>query len=234
MVGKVNTKKKQKGSFAKEITDLGKILSGEMALKKKEEEILKMKKKAIQEQKKKIRDGLKSGDVKLEDLKKNKKVVQKIKLFEWESPIRVPFSFEMKNFLVIVAVCLLFILFLAVLGHYVLMFAIMSLLFFIYVAGTTKPVKVKHTITAKGIETMGVLYEWYVLENFFFTKKKGKYILLLDTKLRLPSQLFILCSKKEMTTIFLLLQDQLLYKDVKKQSSLEKMNFGEYISLEEL
>ena len=225
---------KKKSTVSKEITDLGKILSGEMALKEKEEEILKMKKKAIERQKKKIREGLKSGDVKVKDLKKNKKVVQKIKLFEWESPIRVPFAFEIKSFLVIVALCLFFILFLAILGHYLLMFAIIALLFLIYVAGTTKPINVKHQITARGVETLDTLYEWYMLENFYFTKKKGHHILLLETKLRFPGQLFIIIEKKDMETIFLLLQDQLLYKDIKKQSSWEKMNFGEYIPLEKL
>jgi hypothetical protein len=227
-------KKEKSTVVSKEISDLGKILSGEMALKEKEEEILKLKKKAIEEQKKKIRDGLKSGEVKVKDLKKNKKVVQKIKLFEWESPVRVPFNFEMKNFLVVVAFCLLFILFLAILGHYVLMFAIISLLFLIYVSGTTKPVDVKHTITARGIESLDVLYEWYVLENFFFTEKKGHHLLIVETSLRLPAKLLMLVDKKDIETIFLLLQDQLLYKDVKKQSSWEKMNFGEYIPLEKI
>ena len=225
---------KKKSSVSKEIMDLGKILSGEMALKEKEEEILKLKKKAIEEQKKKIRKGLKSGEVKVKDLKKNKKVVQKIKLFEWESPIRVPFAFEMKSFFLIVALCLFFILFLAILGHYLLMFAIIALLFLIYVSGTTKPVDVKHQITARGIESLDVLYEWYMLDNFYFTKKKDNYILILETNLRFPSQLFILIDKKDISTIFLLLQDQLLYKDIKKQSSWEKMNNGEYIPLEKL
>lgn len=225
---------KKKSVASKEITDLGKILSGEMALKEKEEEILRLKKKAIEKQKKKIKEGLKSGDVKVKDLKKNKKVVQKIKLFEWESPIRVPFAFEMNSFLIIVALCLFFILFLAILGHYLLMFAIIALLFLIYVSGTTKPVDVKHQITARGIESLDVLYEWYMLDNFYFTKKKDNYILILETNLRFPSQLFILIDKKDIETIFLLLQDQLLYKDIKKQSSWEKMNNGEYIPLEKL
>ena len=223
-----------KNVVSKELSDLGKILSGEMALKEKEEEILKLKKKAIEEQRKKIKDGLKSGDVKMKDLKKNKKVVQKIKLFEWESPIRVPFNFEMKNFLIVVAVCLLFILFLAILGHYILMFAIISFLFLVYVAGTTKPVDVKHTITAKGVETLDVLYEWYMLDTFYFTKKKGHHLLILDTNLRFPAQLFLIIKKREMLTIFLLLQDQLLYKDVKKQNSWNKINLGEYIPLEKI
>jgi hypothetical protein len=34
--------------------------------------------------------------------------------------------------------------------------------------------------------------------------------------------------------IFLLLQEYVLYKDVRKQGRLEKMSFGEYIPLEEV
>ncbi len=226
--------KKEKRLVGKEISDLSKILSGEMALKEKEEEILKLKKKAIEEQKKKIREGLKSGVIKVEDFKKNKKIVQKIKLFEWESPVRVPFDFEMKNFLIIVAICLFFVLFLAVLGHYLLMFAIISFLFLVYATGTTKPIKVKHSITARGVETLDTLYDWYLLDNFFFTKKKGHYILIIETALRFPAQLFLLINKKEMETTFLLLQDQLLYKDVKNQSTWQKINFGEFIPLEKI
>jgi hypothetical protein len=226
--------KKKDSAVEKEISDLGKILSGEMILREKKEEILKLKKKAIVEQKKKLADGLKSGKIKIKDFKKNQEIVQKIKLFEWESPIRVPFSFEMKNFLIVVAVCLAFILFLAILGHYALMFAIISLLFLIYVAGTTKPIKVKHSITARGVETLDVLYEWYQLETFFFTVKKGQNILAIDTNLRVPSRLLILIDKKDRATIFLLLQDQLLYRDIKKEGKIEKVTLGEYIPLEKI
>jgi hypothetical protein len=73
-----------------------------------------------------------------------------------------------------------------------------------------------------------------MLDNFYFTKKKGHHLLILETNLRFPAQLFLIIKKKEMATIFLLLQDQLLYKDIKKQSSWHKINIGEYISLEKL
>lgn len=227
-------KNKREDVIDKEIKDLGEILSGEMLLREKKEEIIKAKKKALQEQKKKINEGIKKGSIKIRDLNKNKKVVQKIKLFEWEAPVRVPFQFDKKNFLFVLAACLLFILYLAILGHYGLMFAIISLLFLIYVAGTTKPVDIKHHITAKGIETMNVLYEWYTLESFFFTKKKDQHILVVETNLRMPSRLIILTNKKDLDTIFLLLQDQLLYKDIKKQSKIDILNIGEYIPLEKI
>ncbi len=234
MSKKKKKQKDQETQIDKEVKDLGNILSGEMALREKKEEILKEKKKAIEQQKKRIEKGLKDGSLKIKELEKNKKVVQKINLFEWEAPIRVPFQFEKRNFLLVVALCLLFIFYLAIVEQYLLMFAIIALLFLIYVAGTTKPVNVNHKITARGVETMNVLYEWYQLESFFFTKKKGEELLIIETNLRLPSRLIMLVGEKNRDSIFLLLQDQLLYKDIKKQHFLDKISIGEYIPLEEL
>ena len=234
MSKKKNKNRDEENQVEMEVKDLGKVLSGEMALREKQEEIQKEKKKAIDKQKKYINEGLKDGSLRIKELKKNNKVVQKLNLFEWEAPIRVPFQFEKKNFLMVLAVCLLFIFYLALVEKYLLMFAIIALLFFIYVAGTTKPVNVTHKITARGVETMNVLYEWYQLENFFFTKKKDEQLLIIETNLRLPSRLIILVGEKNRDNIFLLLQDQLLYKDIKKQNLLDTLTIGEYIPLEEL
>jgi hypothetical protein len=44
----------------------------------------------------------------------------------------------------------------------------------------------------------------------------------------------MLLDEEDRLPIFLLLQEYVLYKDVKKQSRLEKMNLGEYIPLEEV
>ncbi len=226
---------KKKTTFIdKEVKDLNKILSGQMALKEKKEEILKAKKEAIKKQRELLNKGIESGDVKVEGFRQNKKIVQKIKLFEWSSPIRVAFNFEKKNFLIVVSLCLIFIFYLAILGNYILMFAIISFLFLIYVAGTTKPVNVTHSITARGVETMDILYEWYVLESFFFTKKKNQHILVLETNLRFPNRLILLFKKKDKDSLFLLLQDQVLYKDIKNQNFTEKLSLGEYIPLEKV
>jgi len=114
------------------------------------------------------------------------------------------------------------------------MAALISLLFFIYVVFSTKPEKVKHRITARGIEFGDKLYDWYMLKDFYFTKKKEQNFLLVDTKLRFPPALVILLDEEDRLPIFLLLQEYVLYKDIKKQKRFEKMSFGEYIPLDKV
>ena len=66
-----------------EIQEIAKILSGEMALRKKEEAIKKAKIKAVKEQKDKRRKDIIDGSIELEkDAVQEKKVVQNIKLYE--------------------------------------------------------------------------------------------------------------------------------------------------------
>jgi hypothetical protein len=219
-------------------SDLGKIaeiISGEMALKKKEEKLKKMKKEAIENQKNRKREDIVQENVKLEDNPSQpKKVVQNIKLFEWEAPERYEYSFDDKSFILIVVISLVLILFLAILNKYFLMATLISLLFFLYVVFSTKPMRVKHKITARGIDFDNKLYEWYTLDNFYFTKRNKQNFLIVNTKLRFPVTLTMLLDEKDRLPIFLLLQEYVLYKDIKKQDKLEKMSWGEYIPLEKV
>ena len=56
----------------------------------------------------------------------------------------------------------------------------------------------------------------------------------MDTKLRSPKRLLLLLSKEEVSVLFVLLQDKLVYKEIKKQSWIEKQNYGEYIKLDDI
>jgi hypothetical protein len=224
-------KKKEKN----DLENIFEIISGEKSLREKEEKIAKMKKKAISEEKDKRRKKIVEGEVGLEkDPVQDRKVVQNIKLFEWSAPDRYQFKFNNRGFMIVVVLSLLFALLLAVLGNYLLMAAIMSMLFLLYIAGTTKPVKVKHKITARGIETGGKLYEWYMLESFFFSRRDKTYLLIVQTKLNFPRILIFLLPSKDKDALFVLFQDKLLYEDFEKWSWIDKMNYGEYIPLEEL
>lgn len=216
-----------------DFSELAKVLTGEMSLRKKEEEAKRLKELAIKRHKQKMRSGVEEGDIVL-DKATEKTVIQKIDLFEWEAPIRTSFNFDMKVFVGIVILSLIFILFLAILGNYPLMFAIIALLFFIYVAGTTEPIKVTHKITTQGIETTDKLYEWFMLDKFWFANKNGQNLLIVSTKLRAPANLIMLLDEKDRAAIFVLLQDTLLYRDVKKLGRVEQLTFGEYIPMEEV
>lgn len=229
--------KTKNNKFQNELEQLSQIISGEVGLRKREESIKKAKEEAVENQKNIRRKNIVKGKTKLEKdpiLENEKTVVQNIKLFEWEAPDRYEFKFNNKPFLIIVILSLFFILLLAILQNYFLMGSVIALLFVIYVFGTTKPQIVKHKITARGFDTGGKLYEWFLLKNFYFTKKDKQLMLLVETSLRLPAMLMFLVNEKDKEAIFVLLQEKLLYKDIRKQGRLEKMNYGEYIPLEKI
>jgi hypothetical protein len=224
-VKKVNPEEKN------EFDKLLDIVSGEKTLREKQEKIKKAKIEAKKAQKQKRREEIVNEEVKLEeDVVPKQKVVQNIKLFEWTAPDRTPVKFEKKSFLIVIVMTLLFSLYLAIMKHYLLMVAIMSVLFLLYVAGTTKP----HKITARGIDTGAKLYEWFMLKSFYFTKKDDQILLLVETNLNFPGVLTFLVNDKDKDPIFVLLQDKLLYKDIRKWKWLDKLSYGEYIPLEEV
>lgn len=222
---------KEKNEFNKILE----IISGEKALKDKQAKILEMKKKAKEDVKNRKRKEVIDKVVELEeDPAQKKKVVQNIKVYEWEAFDRKQVKFNDKGFLIVVVASLLFSLLLAILENYFLMAAIMSMLFLLYVFGTTKPSKVKHKVTARGIDTGGFLYEWFMLDSFFFSKKDDTIFLVLETKLNIPKVLILLVEKEEKDALFVLLQERVLYKDVRKWRWLDKVTYGEYIPLEEV
>jgi len=221
----------------KEIKDLAKILSGEMDLMEKQEILEKKKVAAKKRNKEALVEKIANGSVKLEKDDETidvETVVQNVKLFEWDAPIRIKYVFEMKAFMYIVAASLLFIVYLAVLGHYMLMLSIVSILFLLYVAGTTEPLIIKNIITARGIDTLDKLYEWFVLERFWFSVKNGQHMLIIETKLKFPGRLILMLDVKDRQAIFMLLQEKLLYREIKKMKKMEAMSFGEYVKLEEI
>ncbi|GAB4162975.1 MAG: hypothetical protein Fur003_5790 [Candidatus Dojkabacteria bacterium] len=227
------SKGKKDSKMAREIGDLARMLSGEMQLREKEELVAQKKEEAKVKRREALREGVKQREIVVEeDDLPAKPVIQNIKLYEWEAPIRVKFFFDMKAFLVVVAASLIFIIFLAILGHYLLMFAIVAVLFLVYVAGTTEPVLVKHKITARGIDTMNKLYEWFMLDQFWFTIKNGQNMLIVTTRLRYPTQLILLLDEKERKSLFVLLQEKILYRDIKKVGFIERATFGEPVKLE--
>jgi len=226
------TIQKKVGDEFKDIMD---ILSGEMKLREKEEKMKELKEEAKGKQKAERRKKIAKKNLVLEESDiPTEKVVQNIKVFEWEAPERYIFEFKGKTFWTILTVSFLFILYLAILENYYLMAAMIALLFFIYVAGTNKPGKIKHKITARGVDTTDKLYEWFMLDNFWFSIKNGQYFLIVETRLRYPRALILLLEKVDKDAIFVLLQEKILYKDIRKQSRLDSLTYGQYIPFEDI
>ncbi len=226
---------KKKNTLQNELSEILKIISGEVNLRDREEELEKIKEEKIKEKKAQKRKKIASKEIVLEEGDiKTEKVVQNIKLFEWEALERYEMKVENRMYLIVLVLGMLFVLYLAVLGNYFLMATVIAVLFFLYVASTNKPGIVKHKITARGIDVGNRLYEWFMLDNFWFAVKDGQYSLIVETKLRFPKALILLLSKEDKDAIFVLLQEKVLYKDIRKQNLIDKVSFGEYIPLEDI
>ena len=133
-----------------DLQSIAKALSGELELEKEQE------RKVRREQvKQKKRDqSIESGKAHLDSSNSDgEKIVQNIKIYDWEAPIRLKISFEKKTYLAVVMLSAVFVVYLVILGQYGLMGALIALLFFIYVSGIYEPIKIKNRITTKGIET---------------------------------------------------------------------------------
>ena len=224
-----------KETIGDEFSDIKEILSGEMKLREREEKLAKLKEDAKKKQKAEKRKKIAQKEIVLEESDiPTKKVVQNIKLFEWEAPDRLKINFESKTFWGVLALVLVFVLYLAILGQYFLMAAVVALVFVIYAAGTNNPVMIKHKITSRGIDTGNRLYEWFMLDNFWFSKKGDQYMLIVETRLRYPKALIMLLDESDKDAIFVLPQEKVLYKDVRKQSKADKLTFGEYIPFDKV
>ncbi|MFH1547256.1 MAG: hypothetical protein ABIC57_02105, partial [bacterium] len=164
------------------------------------------------------------------DIKKNEKkeVVQREELYKWSSPMRIFQQLDKKKFWMIsLAVLALFVV-LAILGHYILMIAIASVMFLVYVLGTVPPETVNHVITSLGVESMDKKYNWEILSSYWFSKKDDKRILNIETKFAFPSRLILLVGEADMKSIHPLLKERLVYKDLREQKAMEKLSEGEW------
>lgn len=223
----------KKNIVKNEFSDILKIISGEVTLREKEEEVQRLKEKAKKEKKVEKRIKVANKELVLEESDiPTKKVVQNIKLFEWEAPDRIALKIRNKQFIFILTACMILVLYFAILGNYYLMACVIAFIFFIYVASTNKPLTMKHKITTRGIDTGDKLYEWFMINDFWFSTKGDQYFLNIDTKLRFPKGLILLLNKEDKDAIFVLLQEKVLYKDIRKQGWLDKTMYGEYIDFE--
>ena len=186
--------------------------------------------KALREKNEK--ESMKTSDDVVEEVIASK-IVQLKNLYTWESPMRIPIQFEKKSFIIVIALSLIFILYLTILGKYFLMLAVIAILFVIYVASVTPTTNVKHSITTRGIFSIDKLYEWFMLDEYWFSKKGETIFMIVKTKLRFPTSLIILVKESQIDDIFKTLVYRLPYRINNKYILGEKLSFGEIIPSEE-
>lgn len=99
---------------------------------------------------------------------------------EWRSPSRLFKKRDREYFTNIAAIVFLLIIILVFAREFVLIAAVLSIVFLVYVLSTVPPEEVKHRITNLGIESSGHFYRWEALAEFWFEDQWAQTMLVIQ------------------------------------------------------
>lgn len=97
----------------------------------------------------------------------------------WSSPSRLFKKRDREFFVNILAIVFLLSVILVFIREFVLIAAVLSIVFLIYVLSTVPPEEIKHRITSLGIESGGHFYRWEECADFWFEEQWGQHIMVL-------------------------------------------------------
>jgi hypothetical protein len=97
----------------------------------------------------------------------------------WNSPSRLFKKRDKEYFTNVGAIVFLLVVILVFAREFLLVAAVVSIVFLIYVLSTVPPEEVTHTITNLGIESVGHFYLWEELEGFWFESQWGQTMLVI-------------------------------------------------------
>lgn len=100
-------------------------------------------------------------------------------LLVWTSPSRLFKRRDREYFTNIGAIVFLLTIILVFAREFVLIAAVLSIVFLIYVLSTVPPEEVHHKITSLGIESAGHFYRWEELADFWLEEQWGQHMLVL-------------------------------------------------------
>ena len=95
----------------------------------------------------------------------------------WNSPSRLFKKRDREYFTNVGAIVFLLIIILVFAREFLLIAAVVSIVFLIYVLSTVPPENVEHRITNLGIESAGHFYRWEQLGEFWFEEQWGQTLL---------------------------------------------------------
>lgn len=98
-------------------------------------------------------------------------------LLAWTSPSRLFKKRDREYFINIGAIVFLLMIILVFAREFVLIAAVLSIVFLIYVLSTVPPEEVEHRITNLGIESAGHFYRWEEMADCWFEEQWGQTML---------------------------------------------------------
>ncbi len=117
-------------------------------------------------------------------------------LLAWTSPSRLFKKRDREYFTNIGAIVFLLTIILVFAREFVLIAAVLSIVFLIYVLSTVPPEEVSHRITNLGIESAGHFYRWEELADFWLEEQWGQTMMVLRPYLS-PRVLILLGSQNK-------------------------------------
>ncbi len=118
----------------------------------------------------------------MEQAKTNLGEKRKEVLYSWSSPSRLFKKRDKEYFTNIGAIVFLLIVILLFAREFLLIAAVVSVVFLIYVLSTVPPEEVEHAITNLGIDSAGHFYRWEEFFDFWFEEQWGQTLLVLNPK----------------------------------------------------
>ena len=132
-------------------------------------------------------------------------------LLTWISPSRLFKRRDREYFTNVGAIVFLLIVILVFAREFLLIAAVVSVVFLIYVLSTVPPEDVEHHITNLGIESTGHYYRWNELAEFWFEEQWGQCMLVV--KPTFGTRIIILLGSANQKKIRELLTEHIPYRD---------------------
>jgi len=139
--------------------------------------------------------------------------------YKWQSPVRVFVPRDKVWFLKILLVALLLILLFAFLQELVVIVVIAVLVLITFLLATIPPHDVEHEITNKGIRSIGRMYKYKDLREFWAAEKLGQKLIYVSTKIRIPSRLILLVARSDEAQVIKNLSRYLPYSEYREKQS---------------
>ena len=129
----------------------------------------------------------------------------------WTSPSRLFKKRNKEYFTNIAAIVFLLTVILIFAREYVLVAAVLSIVFLVYVLSTVPPEDVQHRISTLGIESAGHFYRWEDLVDFWFEEQWGQTMLMLRPIL--GTRIIILLGIEEKAEIKKIIEKHLPFRE---------------------
>ncbi len=147
-------------------------------------------------------------------------------LLSWEAHSR-PFRKKTRSYYTTTTTIVILLVLIALLAQeFLLIGVLLSLTFVAYVLAFIPPNEIKYRISTQGIVLGEDFYFWHWLDSFWFKEQEGSRVLVIQTRIRFPGQLFIVLGNQDEEEVKKLVARFLPFHEIPHKTWLEKWSEG--------